>query len=284
MTTVKRRSLSELKERLAAGKSLPRGVLYELETDGRAGAQALLKAVKAKQSANRAEGQRLRNMLRYEGELYAQGVSLIAGVDEAGMAPLAGPVTAAACILPRGYKLRGLDDSKKILDEEKREELAVQLKADAVCWSVGWASVEEIDSLNIYHAGLLAMRRAVEALSCKPEFCLVDARKIPHIQVPQRGIIHGDALSLSIAAASVIAKTTRDQHMNALDAQHPGYGFASHKGYPTPEHQGALERLGALLIHRRSFAPVRRALGLEPTQEELFAVETVKGRERRRRD
>ena len=267
---MKKRTLSELKGRLAAGKSLPRGVLFELQSDGRAGAQALLKSLKAKQSANRSEGQRLRNRLRYENELHADGVHLLAGVDEAGMAPLAGPVTAAACILPKGYKLRGLDDSKKILDEEKREELATRVKADAVCWAVGWASVEEIDTLNIYHAGLLAMRRAVEALTVTPEFCLVDARKIPHITIRQRGIIHGDALSLSIAGASVIAKTTRDRFMNELDARHPGYGFASHKGYPTPEHQEALERLGALDIHRRSFAPVRKALGLDPVQEELF--------------
>jgi ribonuclease HII len=125
------------------------------------------------------------------------------------------------------------------------------------------------------------MRRAVEGLKVAPQFCLVDARKIPVITCPQRGIIHGDALSLSIAAASVIAKTTRDQHKTELDAKHPGYGFAAHKGYPTPEHQEALERLGALLIHRRSFAPVRRALGLEPVQEELFAKETVKSKSRR---
>ncbi len=279
---MKRRSLSELKERLAKGKSLPRGVLFELEGDERAGAQALLKTLKAKQAANRSEGQRLRNMLKFENELYAQGVQLIAGVDEAGMAPLAGPVTAAACILPKGYKLRGLDDSKKILDEAKREELAVRVKADAVSWAVGWASVEEIDTLNIYHAGLLAMRRAVEGLKVVPEFCLVDARKIPQIPMPQRGIIHGDALSLSIAGASVIAKTTRDQYMNELDAKHPGYGFAAHKGYATPEHQDALERLGALLCHRRSFAPVRKALGLEPIQEELFEAEAAKGRRRSR--
>ena len=272
---MRRRSLAELRERLSGGKGLPRGVLFELEGDDRAGAQALVKAVKAMQSANRAEGQRLKHMLRYEAELYAQGTTLIAGVDEAGMAPLAGPVTAAACILPKGYKLKGLDDSKKILDEEKREQLARAVKADAVCFAVGWASVEEIDSLNIYHAGLLAMRRAVEGLKITPEYCLVDARKIPQLTM------HGDALSLSIAAASVIAKTTRDRYMFELDQKHPGYGFAAHKGYPTPEHQEALERLGALLIHRRSFAPVRRALGLEPTQEELFAVETVKSRNRR---
>ncbi len=279
---VKKRSLAELRQRLQAGKKAPRGLLFELEGDDRAGAQALAKIIKSKQSANRAEGQRLRNMLRFETELYARGMVHIAGVDEAGMAPLAGPVTAAACILPKGYKLRGLDDSKKILDEEKREELAVAVKADAIAWAVGWATVEEIDTINIYHAGLLAMRRAVEGLSIAPEFCLVDARKIPHITTPQRGIIHGDALSLSIAAASVIAKTTRDRHMAELDAKHPGYGFKAHKGYPTPDHQEALERLGALAIHRRSFAPVRRALGLEPVQEELFAQAAAAPRKSRR--
>jgi ribonuclease HII len=280
---VKKRSLSELRERLQAGKSLPCGLLFELEGDDRAGAQALAKIIKSKQSANRAEGQRLRNMLRFEIELHAQGLVHIAGVDEAGMAPLAGPVTAAACILPKGYKLRGLDDSKKILDEEKREELAIALKAEAIAWSVGWATVEEIDTINIYHAGLLAMRRAVEGLSIVPQFCLVDARKIPVITMPQRGIIHGDALSLSSAAATVIAKTTRDRHMAEMDAQHPGYGFAAHKGYPTPEHQEALDRLGALPIHRRSFAPVRRALGLEPIQEELLAPAAAGGSRKSRR-
>jgi ribonuclease HII len=268
---VKKRSLAQLKARAASGRLS----VAELETDGRAGALALARTVKARQAANRAEGQRLRNLLRFENELYAQGITLIAGVDEAGMAPLAGPVTAAACILPKGYKLRGLNDSKQIIDEEKREALAEVICKDAVAWAVGWASVEEIDSINIYHAGLLAMRRAVEGLKTSPQFCLVDARKIPQIPTPQKGIIKGDALSMSIAAASIIAKTTRDRHMAELDAKHPGYGFASHKGYPTPEHQEALDRLGALPFHRRSFAPVRRALGLEPVQEELFGEETL---------
>jgi ribonuclease HII len=256
-------SLTVLRERYGQGSApLPSGLLAALENDERSGARALATAIRARASKNRSEGQRLRNMLRYEGALYTEGFKHIAGVDEAGMAPLAGPVCAAAVILPIGYKLRGLDDSKKIIDENRREELAVAIKADAVCWSAGWAQVEEIDSINIYHAGLLAMRRAVEGLCHTPDYCLVDARRIPVIPQPQRGIIHGDALSLSIAAASIIAKTTRDALMNELDSKHPGYGFASHKGYPTPEHQRALERLGALPIHRRSFAPVRKALGL----------------------
>lgn len=264
-------SLAELRQRhLVEGAALPAGLLTRLEADPRAGAQQLLEALRRRQAANRAEGQRLRHMLKFETELWAAGHALIAGVDEAGMAPLAGPVCAGAAILPRGYKLKGLDDSKKILDEAKREALAEAIKRDAVCWAVGWAQVEEIDTLNIYHAGLLAMRRAVEGLARAPDFVLVDARKIPGIPQPQRGIIKGDAQSLSIAAGAILAKTTRDRLMNELDAQHPGYGFASHKGYPTPVHLAALDRLGVLPFHRRSFAPVRKALGLEPEQAELF--------------
>ncbi len=274
-----RPNLAELRERcLTDGKALPRGTLSQLEADSRQGAQALLKAIKGRQAANRSEGQRLKHLLKFEQELYAQGFTAIAGVDEAGMAPLAGPVVAGAVILPRDYKLRGLDDSKKILDPEQRDALAVEIKRDAIAWSTGWASPEEIDTLNIYHAGLLAMRRAVEALTTTPDFCLVDARRIPHIPQQQRGIIHGDELSMSIAAGSIIAKTTRDAFMIELDARHPGWGFASHKGYPTPEHQAAIEKLGVLPFHRRSFAPVKRALGLLPVQEELVFARPRKKR------
>ena len=202
--------------------------------------------------------------------MWAQGFNLIAGVDEAGMAPLAGPVIAAACILPQNYKLRGLNDSKQILDETLRGELAKQIKGDAIAWSVCCAEVEEIDTLNIYHAGLLAMRRAVEGLTSQPDFVLVDARRIPYCKAPQRGIIKGDTLSASIAAASIIAKTTRDALMAEFDSVHPGYNFATHKGYPTPEHCRLLKELGAAPIHRRSFARVREVLGLDPIQEELF--------------
>jgi len=272
-------SLAELREKyLERGRPVPKALLAELEADRRSGAQALLKAIKARKAARRSEGQRLRHMLKFETELYQQGYALIAGVDEAGMAPLAGPVVAGAAILPKGYKLEGLDDSKKILDEERRAAFAVEIKKNAVAWASGWASVEEVDSLNIYHAGLLAMRRAVEGLKVSPDFVLVDARKIPHIAPPQRGIIKGDALSLSIAAGAMIAKTTRDAHMATLDVKYPGWGFASHKGYPTPEHLDAIERLGVCEIHRRSFAPVKKALGLLPEQDELFEVEEVEAR------
>jgi ribonuclease HII len=268
-----KKSIPELRERfLDRQRPVPKGLLEALEVDTRQGAHQLAKRIRERYRSNRSEGQRLHTMLRFEIDLWAQGFSFVAGVDEAGMAPLAGPVVAGAVILPQNYKLRGLNDSKKILDAEMRTELAAQIKRDAVCWSFGFADVEEIDRINIYHAGLLAMQRAVQGLTCLPDFVLVDARKIPQCPSPQRGIIRGDALSASIAAASIIAKTTRDAHMLEMDSMYAGYGFASHKGYPTPEHCKALKELGALPIHRRSFGRVREVLGLDPIQSELFQL------------
>jgi len=265
------KSLTELRKYfLVLNEPAPDHILERLSADARIGARQLARLIRQRRCANRREGQRLHHLLRFELELWAQGIHLIAGVDEAGMAPLAGPVVAAAAILPQHYKLPGLDDSKKILNERKRSDLAAIIKQDALSWAVGRAEVEEIDRLNIYHAGLLAMKRAVEGLHLKPEYLLVDARKIPQCAIPQKGIIHGDALSTSIAAASIIAKTTRDQQMIELDRIYAGYGFAAHKGYPTPEHLNALKTHGVLPIHRRSFAPVRETLGLDPTQGELF--------------
>ena len=263
---------------LERGVPVPSGFLEALETDPRHGARQLAERIKDRRRRNRSEGQRLNKLQRFERELQAEGYSLIAGVDEAGMAPLAGPVVAGAVILRPGYRLRGLDDSKKILDEERRDELAQRIKGDAVCWATGRAEVEEIDRINIYHAGLLAMQRAVLALTVEPEFILVDARTIPRCQTPQRGIIHGDALSANIAAASLIAKTTRDGVMRELDSQYPGYGFALHKGYPTPEHCKRLRELGPVPIHRRSFARVRACLPgslFEQVQDQLDAVEQI---------
>ncbi len=269
----KKASLAELRRKyLRDGAAVPSSLLAMLEADGRAGALALAKAIKSRQADNRSEGQRLRHMLKFENELWAQGFKLIAGVDEAGAGPCAGPVVAGAAILPLGYKLRGLDDSKKIVEESTRDELAAAVKRDAIAWATGWASHEEIDTINIYQAALLAMRRAVEGLKVVPDYLLVDARRVPGVPQPQQGIIKGDAQSLSIAAGAILAKTTRDRHMNELAKQHPQYGFEAHKGYPTPVHLAALERYGALPFHRRSYAPVRRVLGLDPTQQDLFAV------------
>lgn len=271
-------SLAELTERFVAeSRSVPAGLLEALEADPRQGAKALAKRIRGRQGKNRAEGQRLRHLLRFETELWEQGHTHIAGVDEAGRGPLAGPVVAAAAILPKGWRLEGLDDSKKIADEARRDELAEAIKRGAVAWAVGVAEAEEIDTLNIRRASLLAMHRALQALGVQPTYVLLDAFTIPECTLPQRGIIKGDSLSLSIAAASVLAKTTRDNRMRELDAQYPGYGLADHKGYPTADHVKAIREKGVLPIHRRSFAPVREALGIVepaaagPVQGELFS-------------
>lgn len=265
-----RLSVAELRRRLLdAGEPLGAEAEAALAVDPRAGARAVLAAVARRRAANRAEGQRLARLLAFERPLWDQGTSRVAGVDEAGVGPLAGPLVAAAVILPPALRPRGLDDSKK-LDEPARDRLVAEVKAGAVAWAVGVASPEEVDRLNPYQAGLLAMRRAVEGLAVPPEHLLVDARRIPGLAVPQQGIVKGDARSLSIAAASVVAKTTRDAMMVEAEARWPGYGFARHKGYGAPEHLEALRRLGACPIHRRSYAPVAEVLGLAPAQPDLF--------------
>lgn len=263
-------SLAQLRERyLDQDAAVPSGLLEALLDDRRAGARQLARQIAARRQRNRSEGQRLRHLLKFEAELWERGIDRIAGVDEAGAGPLAGPVVAAACVLPRDFRPVGIDDSKK-LDGEERSALEALIQRGAVAWAVGLAEVEEIDKLNIYRASLLAMRRAVEGLPFRPDYLLVDARTVPETPVPQRGIIKGDSLSMSIAAASILAKTARDRIMQEMGRRYPGYGFELHKGYGTPEHTEALQRLGACAIHRRSFAPVRAALGLEPVQGELF--------------
>jgi ribonuclease HII len=234
-----------------------------LKADPRNGAKAILAAVARRRFENRSEGQRLRTLLRYETQLWNADVQHVAGVDEAGMSPLAGPVAAAAVIFAPSTRIPGVDDSKK-LDAAERERLAVEIKATALAWSVGFAEVEEIDNINIYWAGQLAMRRAVECLLQKPAHVLVDGRRVKDLAIPQQAIVRGDCKSLSIAAASILAKTARDAVMRDLDAAFPGYGLAQHKGYPVSEHLVALKKLGASPIHRRSFAPVRLVLGLPP--------------------
>ena len=242
-------------------RSLPVDVEAALRSDPRAGAKAILDAVARRRRGHRAEGQRLRKICRYEEALWASGITRVAGIDEAGMSPLAGPVAAGAVVFAPHTRIPGVDDSKK-LDVKERERLAPVIKATCIAWGVGFVEPEEIDRLNIYWAGLLAMQRALEALPWLPEHLLIDARQLKDVDVPQQRIIKGDEKSLSIAAASILAKTARDARMIALDAEHPGYGFAKHKGYPVREHFAALAKLGACPIHRRSFAPVRAALGL----------------------
>lgn len=263
-------TVAEIRKMLVDAGPPPREILKALEQDARSGVRQLAEAFKKRSQKHLQEDRRLEALLQFEKELWMQGFRMIAGVDEAGMAPLAGPVVAAAVILPHGYKLEGLNDSKKIPDRNKREAMASRIKHASVAWAVGRAEAEEIDSVNIYRAGLLAMSRAVKGLRVRPDYLLVDARSVPNCPCPQKGIIHGDALSASIAAASIIAKTTRDRHLIELDAMYPGYGFASHKGYPTPEHLAALKKLGPLPIHRKSFAPVRECLEEGWRQEELF--------------
>jgi ribonuclease HII len=261
---VTRLVLSELRQRIVVdGGRLDAATEAALKADPRPGAANILQAVERRRSANRAEGQRLRKLLQYETALWSTGVRYVAGVDEAGMSPLAGPVSAAAVVFAPGSRVPGVDDSKK-LDAQKRERLALEIKQTAVAYCVGFAEVEEIDTVNIYWAGLLAMRRAVEGLQIAPEHVLLDARRLKDLTVPQQRIIKGDQKSLTIAAASILAKTARDARMQELDQQYPGYGFAKHKGYPVREHVVALRALGATPVHRRSFGPVREALGLPP--------------------
>jgi len=204
----------------------------------------------------RAIGRRLGKLLARERELWASGLERIAGVDEVGVGPLAGPVVAAAVVFPPGEGIRGVDDSKK-LTRERREELAVAIRERALCIAVAVVEVEEIDRVNIYQATLAAMRRALEALPCAPQHVLVDGRRIPDCGFPQEALVKGDARCHAIAAASIVAKTTRDAVMLRYEDEFPGYGFAVHKGYSTEVHREAIRRLGPCPIHRRSFTLLR---------------------------
>jgi ribonuclease HII len=193
---------------------------------------------------------------------------LVAGVDEAGRGPLAGPVVAAAVILDDKRRIRGLNDSK-LLTPQVRDRLYDEIRAKALCCSVGEASVEEIDELNILHATMLAMKRAVEGLRLKPARVLVDGNRLPMLSIAAEAIVGGDAKVKAISAASILAKVHRDRLCLTLHALHPQYGFDAHKGYCTPMHLAALKAHGACAIHRRSFAPVKVALGLVLTGDEV---------------
>ncbi len=204
----------------------------------------------------RRQAARLGVLLRVERELWAAGLRNVAGVDEAGVGPLAGPVVAAAVVFAPGAALRGVDDSKR-LTPAHRTALEIEIRALALGVGVGIVDVDDIDRLNIYHAALEAMRRAVLALPMPLDHVVVDARRIPGITPPQTAFVHGDARSFSIAAASIVAKVTRDRLMHDLDARYPEYGFCNHMGYGTPQHLAAISRHGPCPAHRRSFAPVR---------------------------
>jgi ribonuclease HII len=194
--------------------------------------------------------------LRHERAMVKKGYSCVAGVDEAGRGPLAGPVSVAAVILPDGFRHKRLTDSKQ-LDEEEREEIYDELvQRESICWHVVLVEVDEIDRVNILRATHLGMQRAVAGLTRQPEAVLIDGLPVPGFPLPQEALVKGDARSFSIAAASVIAKVTRDRYMRAAAAQHPQYGFERHKGYGTPEHLEALRLHGPCPLHRRSFSPV----------------------------
>lgn len=188
---------------------------------------------------------------------------LVAGVDEVGRGPLAGAVIAAAVILDPKKPIAGLTDSKK-LSEKKRDFLFEIIQNDALAWAVGRAEVGEIDTLNILHASMLAMKRAVEQLTPAAEFARIDGNRCPQLLIPSEAIVQGDLTVPCISAASIIAKVTRDREMALLDDQYPGYGLARHKGYPTQDHLDALKKLGPCIIHRRSFAPVAALLEVSP--------------------
>ncbi|MDO5054558.1 MAG: ribonuclease HII [Pasteurella oralis] len=188
---------------------------------------------------------------------YPAGIELIAGVDEVGRGPLVGAVVTAAVILDPHKPIEGLKDSKK-LSEKKRLLLAEEIKQKALAWSLGRAEPEEIDELNILHATMLAMQRAVENLKIQPHLVLVDGNRVPNLKVPAQAIVKGDGLVAEISAASILAKVARDQEMKELDRQYPQYAFAQHKGYPTQLHLQKLAEFGPLPQHRRSFSPVRK--------------------------
>ncbi|MDO9624374.1 MAG: ribonuclease HII [Pseudomonas sp.] len=194
---------------------------------------------------------------------FSQVQELVAGVDEVGRGPLCGAVVTAAVILDPLRPIKGLNDSKK-LSAARREQLFDEICEKALAWCIARAEVEEIDRLNILHATMLAMQRAVEGLSVVPRLALIDGNRCPILQVPSSAVVKGDSQVPAIAAASILAKVSRDREMQLLDALYPGYGIAGHKGYPTPVHLEALRRLGPTPIHRRSFAPVRALLGESP--------------------
>ncbi len=257
MSAARPLALVEVRRRLqdAADEAGRAHWLAVLREDPRAGARALVRSFERRLDAERKDAARVDALLARRRFLRAAGARVVAGVDEVGVGPLAGPVVAAAVALPDAVRLPGLDDSKR-LDARRREALAGEIRSQAVAVCVAEASPEEVDRLNVYHAALCAMRRAVDGLAERPDHVLVDARTIPGIDIAQTALVHGDAIDASIAAASIVAKVYRDDLMRRLDAEHPGYGFSRNAGYPTPEHLDALRRLGPSPVHRRSFAPV----------------------------
>lgn len=233
-------------------------LLRAMAKDPRIGVKKLYQRLQRKQQIRQDETCRVAALFVHEDELRELGYNLIGGVDESGRGPLAGPVVAAAVVFDVPVHLPWLNDSKK-LTPSKREALAWQIKKKSLAWAVGMSTVSEIMRLNIYQASLVAMRRAVKALEISPDHVLVDGFSIPELDVPQTALVGGDGRSASIAAASVIAKTTRDRLMEVCHHLYPQYGFGQHKGYGTPEHLEALKQYGPCPLHRMGFAPVYKS-------------------------
>ena len=248
-------TIKEIKEELAKITVLNSPLFKEFEKDPRSGVQKEIEKRKKAIQSEIDENLRLEGMLAYEKELYAQGISLIAGVDEVGRGPLAGPVVAAAVILPKNCKIKGLNDSKKI-PKKKHEEIFQAVKDNALAIGIGIMDNQVIDQVNIYEATKLAMKEAISQLDPQPEHLLIDAMKLD-LPISQTSIIKGDANSLSIAAASIIAKVTRDKIMANYDQEFPGYDFSQNAGYGTAKHLEGLEKHGVSPIHRTSFEPIK---------------------------
>ena len=248
-------TIKEIKERLATIDRLDHPLFEELIADGRAGVQAAISKRKRELQKQVEEDLRLEKMLAYEKELYAQGIQLIAGVDEVGRGPLAGPVVAAAVILPENCKIPGLNDSKKI-PKSKHQAIYQAVLDQALSVGIGVKDNQVIYQVNIYEATKLAMLEAIQELDQQPQHLLIDAMKLD-LPISQTSIIKGDANSLSIAAASIVAKVTRDQMMAAYDQEYPGYDFGQNAGYGTSKHLEGLEKYGVTPIHRRSFEPIK---------------------------
>lgn len=251
-------TISEIKKIFSDEFEISEELVCAAQRDSRLGVKNIYKQYYKQKQKLENELLRIKTLQKYEDELYAQGHNYIAGVDEAGRGPLAGPVVAGAVILPKEARIIGINDSKK-LSPEKREELAAEIKEKALAWSVGVLDTDFIDTFNILQASLKAMFVAINNLRTSPNYILVDAVTIPHIQIPQIPIIGGDGLSISIAAASIIAKTTRDEMMLELHERYPEYGFDKHKGYGTAEHYIALRKYGPCPIHRISFNLVKES-------------------------
>lgn len=247
-------TVKELQEIITRNSMVDDRLLEVLAADQRVGIQKLYRQLLNRKKAEEAERERLAKLFTLERRLGSPDI-LVAGVDEAGRGPLAGPVAAAAVILDPGILLPGLDDSKTKSPGE-RSRLAELIREKSLAVAIGWATAEEIDCLNILQASFLAMKRAIAGLSLKPDHVLVDGWEIEGLVLPQTAVVKGDRKSASIAAASIVAKVARDQLMEDMDELYPQYGFSRHKGYPTKEHFAALEKYGPCPIHRRSFKGV----------------------------